>query len=362
MFQMWLSLYVLNAIAVASVSSLEFYKGVRYPWATKEVPQCSTDACPSEANYTWDFYFDKILGLGAKSFVFDGYALNGSEIVKYPPFYPSWDEKTFDSLHQRTSGRSGHIMVRLARFYDTHVDEAALTRNTRSFLKKYPVDGFVISTDVDDSPTEWHSAFKALKRLGLDVGFELDSTSWETLRKTGIPQKADINFVALFPDYHYDIRRFNTDDFAKEAIMNATRARAKAESIILRVPLLARATYDSSDVGYSEMIYDLNADPEGNGSVIFDQTTMDGFYFFSQTRAVDKISVARLSVPLGYFLSLLFSGFEHKAPVDRTKPLFSDNRFNRFGSSAVGSVRISTSLVYSLAAFYYLISFYELRC
>ncbi|KAF4692364.1 hypothetical protein FOZ60_013721 [Perkinsus olseni] len=94
------------------------------------------------------------------------------------------------------------------------------------------------------------------------------------------------------PPYYPDqVQAFNTDRFTEEVIRNVTQAGVDINTLVMTIPLLARSTYDSSDVGYSNAIYDLGGDPKGDGSVIY--SPGDGFYFFSQPRAIDKIAVAK---------------------------------------------------------------------
>ncbi|EER14926.1 hypothetical protein Pmar_PMAR027085, partial [Perkinsus marinus ATCC 50983] len=57
------------------------------------------------------------------------------------------------------------------------------------------------------------------------------------------------------------------------------------------IPLLASPNYDSSYLGYSNAIYDFGADPRGNGSFFLAEG--EAYYFFSQTRAIEKVALAK---------------------------------------------------------------------
>ncbi|EER03140.1 hypothetical protein Pmar_PMAR018395, partial [Perkinsus marinus ATCC 50983] len=83
---------------------------------------------------------------------------------------------------------------------------------------------------------------------------------------------------------------FNTDRFAEDLIKNAVKVGLNPNKLILVVPLLARSDSESSDIGYSNAIYDLGADPRGNGSAFLNGT---GYFFFSQTRAIEKVALAK---------------------------------------------------------------------
>ncbi|KAF4672420.1 hypothetical protein FOL47_000587 [Perkinsus chesapeaki] len=259
---MWSVLHVPSLVVLAHATTSEFYKMVRYPWAVKEGPFCfNKNLCPKEQSYAWDFYFDKLIDIGARSFVLGG--------------------KTFN--------------------------KTVFLESSTDFLKKYPVDGFMINVQGRSDDRDVLEVIRAIKDLDLTAAV-FAPTDWYVVKKSGLAATADINFVGLWPEVGNDLMAaiFNTDEFVEEVIENAILAGAKPESMILavsaqpllfevfpnpsllsQIPLLARATYVTADLGYSSMIYDFHADPKGNGSVLFNED--NGYYFFSQTRAIDKL-------------------------------------------------------------------------
>ncbi|KAF4672204.1 hypothetical protein FOL47_000787 [Perkinsus chesapeaki] len=294
-FLMLMSAYILSVSIFAAASHLEVYKGVDSPWVIKEAPFCTNSTlCPENPDYTWESYFNRILDIGGRSFMLGGYALNDSRIIQDFPFDPPWKEKAFSSLSQKVKGKRGSILAWLE-ISDTELfDETIFMGSARSFLKKYNVTGFAFGPLLTETQLRClKKVFPALRKLNLISALSFGCDDWQVVNNSGLARIADLNFVALRPRYDDQTPVFNTDTYAKKAIKNATIAGAKPGSIILQVPLLARATYFSSDTGYSLMVYDYNADPKGNGSVIFNKTTQGGYYFFSQTRLVDKIALAR---------------------------------------------------------------------
>ncbi|KAF4684875.1 hypothetical protein FOZ60_007183 [Perkinsus olseni] len=142
----------------------------------------------------------------------------------------------------------------------------------------------LVISSVSPSPSPGHDL-----KFYKEIRFSTDD--WEKVSENGLGKIADTNFVIIWPYYPDQVQAFNTDRFAEEVIRNVTQAGVDINTLVMTIPLLARSTYDSSDVGYSNAIYDLGGDPKGDGSVIY--SPGDGFYFFSQPRAIDKIAVAK---------------------------------------------------------------------
>ncbi|KAF4673810.1 hypothetical protein FOL47_010069 [Perkinsus chesapeaki] len=112
------------------------------------------------------------------------------------------------------------------------------------------------------------------------------SSYWQEVKKAKLTEHARMSFVSLFPNDKGDTATFNTVEYAERVIKNATSAGVANSSLVVEIPLLARSNYGSDDVGYSSMIYDFNADPYGNGTVVVNATTGDMYYFISQSQAV----------------------------------------------------------------------------
>ncbi|KAF4688559.1 hypothetical protein FOZ60_002616 [Perkinsus olseni] len=256
----------------------------KYPWHLKEVPICfNSTLCPSEANNTWDYYFDYLTDVDVRSFVLGGYAIRKSRIAADPEFYPPWNKTGFNELRRRVDAVGGRILADLGVYGDKTFDKKAFLGSAAKFTEDYRVDGFQLKVSFWDSDVipPLKEAFKAIKELRLHSSLWFSTDDWEKVSENGLGKIADTNFVIIWPHYPDQVQAFNTDRFAEEDI----------NTLVMTIPLLARSTYDSSDVGYSNAIYDLGGDPKGDGSVIY--SPGDGFYFFSQPRAIDKIAVAK---------------------------------------------------------------------
>ncbi|KAF4672205.1 hypothetical protein FOL47_000788 [Perkinsus chesapeaki] len=285
--------YILSVGGLATANHLHFYKDVYSPWVMKESPSCSNKKlCPDNPGYTWGSYFDRVLDLGGQSFVFGGYALDESRILQL--FSTSWNETDFLRLSEKVKAKGGSILARLEIFDTRDFNEPIFVESVQDFVSKYPVSGFSFGPFLAEIEMKsLQKFFEALRKLHLTSALAFSCNDWQAVEASGLARIADLNFVALRPRYEDLTRVFNTDSYTREAINNATRAGAKPEGMIVQVPLLARRSDFPSDEGYSSMVYDYNADPKGNGSVIFNKTTQDGYYFFSQTRLVDKIPLAQ---------------------------------------------------------------------
>ncbi|KAF4672200.1 hypothetical protein FOL47_000783 [Perkinsus chesapeaki] len=330
--------YVLSVSALAAASRLEFYKGIYNPWNIKESPFCSNKTlCPEEPDFTWDSYFDRLLSMGGQRFILGGYHLSDSSIV--PRFEAPWNETAFLDFSNKVKSESGSILASLEIADNRHFNEKIFTTRVQSFIKKYPVSGFVLGpvwsrTDM----TGLKEVLTILKKWNLTSALSFLCNEWQVLDASGLARIADLSIVMLWPSCD-QVPVFNTDDHAKEAIKNATSAGAKLEGLILQVPLSAIATpsrkkYPPSE-GFSHMVYDLGADPKGNGSVILDKTIQGGYYFFSQTRLVDKIALARQYKLRGIMLEGGSASTQDLFPWDKSSLFYAmASETNNTGESA----------------------------
>ncbi|KAF4692363.1 hypothetical protein FOZ60_013720 [Perkinsus olseni] len=148
----------------------ELYKVIKYPWHLKEVPICfNSTLCPSEANYTWDYYFDYLTDVGVRSFVLGGYAIRKSRIAVDPEFYPPWNKTGFNELRRRVDAVGGRILADLGVYGDKTFDKKAFLESAAKFTEDYRVDGFQLKVSFWDSDVipPLKEAFKAIKELRL---------------------------------------------------------------------------------------------------------------------------------------------------------------------------------------------------
>ncbi|KAF4702094.1 hypothetical protein FOZ62_007333 [Perkinsus olseni] len=131
---MWTTVVLLSLCTLDSVASspppnahLNFYKEVRTPWYIKEAPNCVTKPklCPIDPSYTWDYYFDYLLGKGVSSFLLGSYSIWQSKIGRYSPFYTPWDKAGFAALKQQVEAKGGRILANLGAFFENSFDKAA---------------------------------------------------------------------------------------------------------------------------------------------------------------------------------------------------------------------------------------------
>ncbi|EER02792.1 hypothetical protein Pmar_PMAR022218 [Perkinsus marinus ATCC 50983] len=298
-----LCLYVLSATADVDPYTghpLQFYKEVLYPWNIKEEPDGCNESIPY-VNYTWDYYFDYLVSSGATNLQLGGYSLNAkSEIKLDPPFYDPWNKTGFKALRKRVDAAGGVIMAELGIYLNKTFDKASFMESAKEFVKEYPVDGFIVG-DLPSDFSEYpllKELVAAIKELNLRVSLWFSTLHWQELKRTGLGKIVDSASVIPWPSFQKEsIETFNTDRFAQDMIKDVVEAGVDLNKLILTIPLLARATYSSSDRGYSSAIYELGADPRGNGSVVFSDGS--GCYFFSQTRAIEKVALAKKSrVPI----------------------------------------------------------------
>ncbi|KAF4672901.1 hypothetical protein FOL47_011252 [Perkinsus chesapeaki] len=273
---------------------IPFYKGVGYPWVIKETQFCfNSTLCPQHVSYTWDWFFNTIMADGAKRFLFGGFSIIDSKVTKDPPFYPQWDRNVFATLNQKVSSAGGSIWLEVGSFYGKEkFDEAIFRQSAKQFMQNYSVDGFVLDVDRPEKAKDAYKVLSTVKALGKTAVLQYWPDAEQAVKKSGLGALPDYTLVYLSPYFDKSVTKvFNTNTFAIRKIRTAMNAGANAGSIILRIPLIARADYESSDTGYSSAIFDMHGDPKGNGSIMF--PSGDGYYFFSQPRAVDKVNLVR---------------------------------------------------------------------
>ncbi|KAF4661498.1 hypothetical protein FOZ61_003149, partial [Perkinsus olseni] len=144
--------------------------------------------------------------------------------------------------------------------------------------------------------------FEAFKELGIVTTVKSYYYEWHRALETGIPQLADFNVVTLEPRVKgeaSDSERglFLTDAIAEKAIKNATEAGVQADKLILEISSVAK-TYDKSDdprgssiTNYHDVITKFGADPDGDGTVFGPDGRL--YYFYSRTRAIGKVRLAK---------------------------------------------------------------------
>ncbi|KAF4741481.1 hypothetical protein FOZ62_031459 [Perkinsus olseni] len=303
-----------------SDSRLEFYKLVAYPWNIREVSSCFNPAlCPPEANYTWDYYFDQLFDLDVKRFVMGGYSVTNSRIKVDPPFYHPWNKSGFSALKSRVESEGGKILAALEVYADNNFNKTAFAESVAEFTRDYPVDGFRVSYLPGFPIPPRKQILEAVNELGMTSALWFDPvgstatfqpSDWEIVDKSGLGRVADINFVPLMPMNDEDITVFSTDRFAEKIIANATRAGINPHTLVLHIPLLAESIDGKNGVGYSNAIFDMRGDPQGDGSVA-------NFRFFSQPRAIDKIELARKHGLRGIALQASYDMSADLYPWDR---------------------------------------------
>ncbi|KAF4657147.1 hypothetical protein FOL47_008570 [Perkinsus chesapeaki] len=284
-------LLVFNLGAAADVP---FYKGVLYPWAVRERQFCFNDTlCPQDVTYTWDWFFNTIRAHGVKRFLFGGFSIVESKVTKDPPSYPQWNKRVFANFKQKVSSVGGSIWLELGEYFNNEkFDESVFRQSAKQFIKDYSVDGFLFNVDMPSKAEAAYKVLSTVKSLGKTAILQYWPGFEETVKKSGLGAIADYTVIYLSPYFGKSLAKtFNTNAFAIRKIRTAMNAGANARNIILRIPLIARADYATSDVGYASVLLDMHADPKGNGSRLYPPA--GAYYFFSQPRAVEKVDLVR---------------------------------------------------------------------
>ncbi|KAF4650374.1 hypothetical protein FOL47_001202 [Perkinsus chesapeaki] len=191
------------------------------------------------------------------------------------------------------SAKNGSILVDLYEYMDIDFNETLFLSSLTTFLSTFEVDGFIVRLSSDNmhhirNLSKVLHAVASKSRAAL--GFE--SVHWQEVKQANLTECATMSFVTLWPYDDGFTAAFNTEEYAKSLIKNATSAGVANSSLVVEIPLLARSNYGSGDVGYSSMIYDFNADPRGNGTVVVNATTGDMYYFISQSQAVERCQLS----------------------------------------------------------------------
>ncbi|KAF4711447.1 hypothetical protein FOZ63_027683, partial [Perkinsus olseni] len=232
--QHFFCLYALGSSGkVTSKTSLNFYKEPERPWAIKEWPYYLGTTQPPP-DYTWDEYFDYLLALDTRHFVFGGYeVIYTSEIVEkfiWPPRKNStWNE----------------------------------------------------------------GKFRALKSLG-GGSSRFRPGDWPRMLQQGLGKIADMYFAPLLPSCDPSKPAFNTNAYAEEIIKSSTGAGVDPKALVITMPLILESIgsndcFVPAGVGYSYAVVEEGVDPAGNGT--FSAWNMTN-YFLSQPRAIEKIGLA----------------------------------------------------------------------
>ncbi|EER02789.1 hypothetical protein Pmar_PMAR022214 [Perkinsus marinus ATCC 50983] len=198
-------------------------------------------------------------------------------------FYGPWSKTGFKALRKRADAAGRVILAQLGSYLKTTFDKASFMESAKEFVKIFPVDGFSVGIRTSDP-----SRYQLVKEL---VAAIKELNLRPELKQTGIGKMVDNAVLLPWPsDTNESIENFNTNRVAEYMIKDAVKAGVDFNKLIFYIPLIARATYSSSVLGYSNVIC-FGADPRGNGSVIFPDGS--GYYFFSQTRAIEKVDLAK---------------------------------------------------------------------
>ncbi|EER09669.1 hypothetical protein Pmar_PMAR008808 [Perkinsus marinus ATCC 50983] len=204
-----------------------------------------------------------------------------------------WNKTAFEALRKRADAAGKVIIAQFETEFQTTLDKATFMKSAREFLKDYPVDGFGLNFPV--WPNEYQvrrDFFAAARELKLRTSLSVLSSDLPKLEQSGLGKDIDEVVVTPWPSSEKEsIKSFNTDSFAEDVIKGAVKAGVDLNKLIFRVPLLAKADYGSADMSYANAIYDLGADPRGNGSFLYSGGF--GYYFFSQPRASEKVALAK---------------------------------------------------------------------
>ncbi|KAF4667007.1 hypothetical protein FOZ61_008976 [Perkinsus olseni] len=271
---------------------LELYKEINYPWDRLEGPRSikGGEACPV-TQYTWDFYFKYLIENGVRSFLLGGYAMVQSMIL--PRYYPPWDKAGLKALKEQVEAKGGKILADLGMYKDRTFDKRAFLESVTKFIKDYPVDGFRLglSPAYSDRGQSLREVLEAIKEQNLHCSLWFSGTAWQIVKDHRLGTIADTYFFLLLPVKDEDKPVFNTDNFAEEAIKEITLAGVRPNQLALTIPVAAAISSLDTKIGYSRAIFDFKGDPTGEGSFMLTPSTT--LYFFSQTRAIDKIELAR---------------------------------------------------------------------
>ncbi|KAF4675252.1 hypothetical protein FOZ60_001072 [Perkinsus olseni] len=326
---------------------LEYYHFVRLPWSFKAGPVCLKAAlCPPEGDYTWEGYFDRLFNMGVRNFVLGGYAFDGNKIVldpnshqsvKNPKPHRPWSKSGFMALKKRVEAKGGQILAHLGRptemlctdskDFKEKFDKNLLLDSVTNFTEHFPVDGFRVEYEecaLSNGPHPIGDIFKAIKELNMISALSflpgyITHTSL-TVQKSGLAGAADLNFLIADLFLVKEVPLFNTDSYVEEAVSETIKAGIDPDSLVLTVPtegatIETFAASGQAYYGYSELIYDLGADPKGQAGQIVDSYGKDYFYY-SQPRAISKIGLAKHYKLHGMSLYNSHSGYQDLLPWD----------------------------------------------
>ncbi|KAF4684576.1 hypothetical protein FOZ60_007678 [Perkinsus olseni] len=293
--QQFFCLYALGSSGkVTSKTSLNFYKELERPWVIKEWPYYLGTTQPPP-DYTWDEYFDYLLALDTRHFVFGGYeVIYTSEIVEkfiWPPRKNStWNEGKFRALKSLGGGSS--------RNFNKTLFGESLTR----VLSKFPIHGILHVlpatvpnwANLDEATKIIREMMEILKCLGLDTALRFRPGDWPRMLQQGLGKIADMYFAPLLPSCDPSKPAFDTNAYAEEIIKSSTGAGVDPKALVITMPLILESIgsndcFVPAGVGYSYAVVEEGVDPAGNGT--FSAWNMTN-YFLSQPRAIEKIGLA----------------------------------------------------------------------
>ncbi|KAF4688279.1 hypothetical protein FOZ60_002932 [Perkinsus olseni] len=285
----------------------EFYKFVEEAWYRKEKPFKKYGRAHAE-EYTWRTYIDNHLKMGIRNFVL-GYLTITRSRIEFgggTRMRREWGQTSaFKYLRRNVIAKGGRILVdiKFTDFHRTVFDERVFIEEVAEFVREFPVDGFRIhaedkSSEIPALKEDVFGSLKALlktiRKLDMISAIWLKPRHWAEIFKHELGGLADINFLSLDIRDDTDIPVFNTDLYAEEILLNATKAGMAPDEIVLSVPLASHGSIPRlGSFGYSSAILDYGADPEGDGVVAADAEQKSFYHFLSQKRGIDKIHLAR---------------------------------------------------------------------
>ncbi|KAF4690951.1 hypothetical protein FOZ62_023149 [Perkinsus olseni] len=286
---------------------VEFYKFVEEAWYRKGKPFKKYGRAHAE-EYTWTEYIDNHLKMGIRNFVLGFITITRSHIEfgGGTRMHREWGQTSaFKYLRRNVIAKGGRILVDIefTDFHRTVFDESVFIEEVAEFVKEFPVDGFRIhaedkSSEIPALKEDVFGSLKALlktiRKLDMISAIWITPSNWAEVFKHELGGLADINFLSLDIRNDTDIPVFNTDLYAEEILLNATKAGMSPDKVVLSIPLASHGSIPRlGSFGYSSAILDYGADPEGDGAVAADSAHKSFYYFFSQKRGIDKIHLAR---------------------------------------------------------------------
>ncbi|KAF4654663.1 hypothetical protein FOL46_008648 [Perkinsus olseni] len=167
---------VMEAIAT-NADPVHFYKEVKFPWDVKEEPRCSNSTLCPKLNYTWHFYFDQLLAMGVKNYVFGGYEVTRNSTIElyWPPVARPWNKKHFESVRRRVKKRGGKILADLGYVLPGTFNRKAFLHSAIDFTRRFAIDGFRLDVPYfgpHSSLPATREILSITKKLGLETALK----------------------------------------------------------------------------------------------------------------------------------------------------------------------------------------------